>query len=198
MFKAFVDITNVKHDKITVKIITSNPRKKLFRWIYEVVRDFGYSYLTYIRFAYIFDRYKSNTEIPSNIYQLVGITCLFIAAKISEPKCLNISEYSLVTDSAFHADQIKSMESVILNEINFGIDDQLEIFEFIRNNDLIKNIILCYLIETKENPDLNYLSKNVERIYSCYLENNLCEGLEFYLENCKDYEKENGVYAIKL
>ncbi|KAG0418891.1 G2/mitotic-specific cyclin-B1 [Dictyocoela roeselum] len=198
MFRAFVDITNVKHDKISVKIITTNPRKKLFRWIYEVVRDFEYSQVTYIRGVYIFDRYKSSGCIPSNVYQLAGITCLFIAAKISEPRCMNISEYSLVTDNAFSADQIKEMEKIILNAINFRINDPLEIIDLMKNNDLVQNIILCYLMETKESPDLCYLKNESKKILPRYLTDRVCDDLAFYFENSRDYENKKGVYAIKL
>ena len=52
---------------------------------------------------------------------VLGVTCLFIAAKIEEIYPPKLQEFAYVTDGACSEDEILSMELVILKGLNWGL-----------------------------------------------------------------------------
>jgi cyclin E len=57
----------------------------------------------------------------SYINSLLGVTCLFIAAKIEEIYPPKLQEFAYVTDGACSEDEILNMELVILKGLNWGL-----------------------------------------------------------------------------
>lgn len=55
----------------------------------------------------------------SSIYQLIGITCLYIAIKIHQPKCLDISFFMKLSNGQYTNEQIVSLEHRILHTIKW-------------------------------------------------------------------------------
>jgi hypothetical protein len=125
MKRAFHDITNVARKNIKLTIHKSSHRKKLVKWLYEVVEDFEYSQVTFALGIHILDKYTLNKGFDLSEYQLIGITVLFIAAKIEEPKAKSVKDYMEVTDSSVSIREILEKELEILQSFNFDIDLQI-------------------------------------------------------------------------
>ncbi|CAF3367548.1 unnamed protein product [Rotaria socialis] len=106
------------HPAITIKM-----RSVLCDWIIEVSEVYHLHRETYhLAIAYI-DQYLCNTSnLPKAKLQLLGITALFIAAKIEEIYPPRISEFAYVTDKAYYEGDILDMELDILNALNWYIN----------------------------------------------------------------------------
>lgn len=196
--RVFQDITNLQTKRIKVTIHKSSHRKKLLRWIYEVCKDFKYSEFTYIITVLIIDTYTEKNGFDLDEYQLIGITALFIGAKIEEPKTLLVSEYSTITDATFSDLDILKKEKTMLQTIDFNITAKPPQyyfnFDYFNNNfkDLSisekKEILNCFIAVQLEqnmctkNMFLLYLEavREMENVLSSYL---FSESIRFYIEN---------------
>ena len=70
----------------------------------------------------LIDRYLAKTEeVPKTRLQLLGVTCLFVAAKIEEIYPPKLGEFTYVTDGACSDEEILQMELVVLKELNWGL-----------------------------------------------------------------------------
>lgn len=127
---AFQDITNFTSKRIKLTIHKSTHRRKLLRWIYEVCRDFKYSLYTYTTTVLIIDKYTEKNGLELGEYQLIGISSLFLAAKIEESKTRRVSEYSLVTDKAFTGQDIIRKEWAIFESLGHELHLKLPQFFF--------------------------------------------------------------------
>ena len=54
-------------------------------------------------------------------HNVLGVTCLFIAAKIEEIYPPKLQEFAFVTDGACSEDEIIQMELVVLKGLNWGL-----------------------------------------------------------------------------
>lgn len=120
--KVLQDISNIpKNIKLTVHKIPK--RIKLIRWLFEVCVDFKYKPYTHIRSVIMLDKYlkKYNKTSNSSIVdlQLIGISILFVSAKIEETKIKNIAEYVAVTDFTYSKNDILKYEYKILKFFSF-------------------------------------------------------------------------------
>lgn len=146
---AFLDITNITSKRIKLTIHKSAHRQKLLRWIYEVCRDFRYSLYTYTTTVLIIDKYteKNGFELPR--YQLIGISSLFLAAKIEESVTKPVSEYSMVTDRAFTEKEIVQWEWMIFESL--GHELYMRLPQFFFNPDYFrKHFSFLRLVQKKE------------------------------------------------
>ncbi|CAG9118059.1 hypothetical protein JYU34_003686 [Plutella xylostella] len=90
-------------------------RAILLDWLNEVCEVYKLHRETFHLTVDYVDRYLSNTEdVQKGRLQLVGITCLFIAAKVEEVYPPKIGEFAYVTDGACTADEILLEELLIL------------------------------------------------------------------------------------
>lgn len=196
--RVFQDITNLQTKRIKVTIHKSAHRKKLVRWIYEVCKDFKYLEYTYIITVLIIDTYTEKHGFDLEEYQLIGITALFIGAKIEEPTTHLVSEYAAVTDGAFSEQEIIKKEAAMLETINFNITAKLPQFYF--NLDYFNNnfkefslaekkeILNCFIAAQLEqnvctkNMFLLYLEavREMETAFNTFL---YSESIRFYIEN---------------
>lgn len=119
--QVFHDITNINKKNIKLTIHKSAHRRKLLRWLYEVTRDFKYEQSTFGIAVYILDTYTQKYGFELNNYQLLGITSLFIAAKMEESKLKGINDYVQVTDCYVKEEEILLMERHIINIHSFDI-----------------------------------------------------------------------------
>lgn len=119
--RAFQDITNSKIKNIKLVIHKSSHRKKLLRWIFEVCNDFEYSNVTYVTAVLIIDSFTEKCGFEVEEYQMIGITCLFIAAKIEESVTKKVSDYSMVTDNTFTPEQIMQKEREIVSALDYNL-----------------------------------------------------------------------------
>lgn len=106
------------HPAITLKM-----RSVLCDWLIEVCEVYHLHRETYhLAVAYV-DQYLSNTNhLAKAKLQLLGITSLFIAAKIEEIYPPRISEFAYVTDKAYSESDILDMELDVMNALNWYIN----------------------------------------------------------------------------
>jgi len=82
---------------------------------------------------------------PKSQLQLVGITCLLVAAKYEEIMCPTIGDCVYVTDYTYNKKQVADMEMKILSALNFNIGRPLPLHflrRFTMAADVIKKFIL--------------------------------------------------------
>lgn len=108
--------------------LNTKMRSVLCDWLIEVCEVYNLHRETYhLAIAYI-DQYLSNTSnLPKSKLQLLGITSLFIAAKIEEIYPPRIAEFAYVTDKAYYEGDILEMELDIMNSLNWYINPMTSI-----------------------------------------------------------------------
>ena len=198
--RVFQDITNLQSKNIKLTIHKSSHRKKLLRWIYEVCGDFRYSSYTYITTLIIIDAYTEKNGFDINEYQLIGISALFLSAKIEEPVTKKVKEYSLVTDNGYSVKEIIEKEKEILELLEYNIKIKLPHsyfnLDYFRNNFLvleveekreILNCIIAALMERSsytKNMFLLYLEavREMEMVLNSSI---VDPDVQFYLDNNK-------------
>lgn len=95
-------------------------RAILLDWLNEVCEVYKLHRETYYLALDYLDRYLStNVSISKTFLQLIGITCLFIAAKVEEIYPPKLSEFSYVTDGACSDEDILKQELVILTALKW-------------------------------------------------------------------------------
>lgn len=98
------------------KSVSPRMRAILLDWLMEVASVYHLRRVTYYLSVDYFDRFLSiRPDIPKSLLQLVGITCLYIAAKVEEIYPPNLSEFAYVCDGACKSKEIVSCELLILN-----------------------------------------------------------------------------------
>lgn len=99
-------------------------RAILLDWIMEVCEVYKLRRVTYYLAVDYIDRYLTiNPDVPKTQLQLVGVTCLFMAAKLEEIYPPKISEFSYVCDGACTDAEILTFEILILNVSSYLIEN---------------------------------------------------------------------------
>lgn len=97
-------------------------RTILFDWLSEVAHECKFHRETYHLALDFIDRYLSTqTNIGKLQLQLIGTTCLFLAAKFEEIRPPTVNEFADLTDGACRPEDIIDNEVVILSAINWEI-----------------------------------------------------------------------------
>eukprot|EP00096_Caligus_rogercresseyi_P011785 TRINITY_DN4758_c0_g1_i1.p1 TRINITY_DN4758_c0_g1~~TRINITY_DN4758_c0_g1_i1.p1 ORF type:complete len:503 (-),score=137.21 TRINITY_DN4758_c0_g1_i1:1108-2616(-) len=97
-------------------------RAILLDWLIEVCEVYRLHRETFYLAVDFIDRYLSLTvDMPKNKLQLIGVSCLFIGAKIEEIYPPKLKEFAYVTDGACSEEQILEMELVILKALNWSL-----------------------------------------------------------------------------
>lgn len=98
-------------------------RAILLDWLIEVCEVYKLHRETYYLALDYLDRYLStNISISKTFLQLIGITCLFIAAKVEEIYPPKLSEFAYVTDGACCEEDILKQELIILTALKWQIN----------------------------------------------------------------------------
>lgn len=114
----------LNEDAIMEKHSTLQPRMRsiLVDWMIEVSEVYTLHRETLYLAIDFLDRFLGNcTDIPRTRLQLVGVTCLFIAAKIEEIYPPKLHRFAFVTDGACSEEAIMQMELVVLKKLNWGL-----------------------------------------------------------------------------
>ncbi|XP_048779735.1 G1/S-specific cyclin-E-like [Ostrea edulis] len=97
-------------------------RSILLDWIIEVCEVYRLHRETFYLSVDFIDRFLSTTKnVMKHQLQLVGITALFIAAKLEEIYPPKLAEFAYVTDGACSETEILEQELVILKELNWDL-----------------------------------------------------------------------------
>ncbi|OQS54705.1 ccnb2 [Ecytonucleospora hepatopenaei] len=138
------DITNIDVTNIKVTIHKKEHKKILYSWLNDVSREFSYHHITFLTSILILEKYTDKYVYLLSDYQLIGISSLYIAAKIEETKTKPIEAYAKVTDETFSKEQIHKMEMQILDYLNYDINSILpgtlfknfDVIEMLRKNNV--------------------------------------------------------------
>jgi len=97
-------------------------RAILLDWLIEVCEVYRLHRETFYLAVDFLDRYLGMAEsVPKNRLQLVGVTCLFIGAKLEEIYPPKLQEFAYVTDGACNEEEILQMELEILKRLNWSL-----------------------------------------------------------------------------
>lgn len=97
-------------------------RAILLDWLIEVCEVYKLHRETYYLAVDYLDRYLStNKRVQKTHLQLIGITCLFIAAKVEEIYPPKIAEFAYVTDGACLEEDILQHEIILLQALDWSI-----------------------------------------------------------------------------
>ncbi|KAK0142654.1 G1/S-specific cyclin-E1 [Merluccius polli] len=103
-------------------------RAILLDWLMEVSEVYKLHRETYHLAQDYFDRFMATqSNVFKSTLQLIGITCLFIAAKMEEMYPPKVHQFAYVTDEACTEDEILSMEVIIMKELNWSLSPQTPI-----------------------------------------------------------------------
>ena len=101
--------------------INEGMRGILVDWLVEVAEEYRLVPDTlYLSVAYI-DRYLSRTLVRRSRLQLVGVTCMLIAAKYEEIYPPEVREFCYITDNTYTAPQVLECERRVLDTLNFEL-----------------------------------------------------------------------------
>jgi G2/mitotic-specific cyclin 2 len=179
--KTFLDITNVVRKNIKLTVHKSCHRKKLLKWLYEVLNDFEYSQVTFATAIFIIDRYTEVRGLDLAEYQLIGIAALFLSAKIEERHCKGIEDYIHVTDNSYGRSEILEKEAEMLRIFDFNLLLKLP-HAFLRP---------WYLEKVTDKYQLKQRQEIFFCAFSYIMEKNACGGniRWVYLEGIREAEK---------
>jgi cyclin E len=114
----------LKNEKILERhpSLVDSYRTILFDWLSEVSHECKFHRETYHLALDFIDRYLAATSnIGKYQLQLIGTTCLFLAAKYEEIRPPTVNEFAELTDGACRPEEIIDNEVVILSAINWNI-----------------------------------------------------------------------------
>lgn len=120
----------IKDDKYKrdANLLTKHPnldsrmRSILIDWLSEVSQEFRLQRETFYLAVDFIDRYLSNnSDVLRSSLQLIGITSLFIAAKIEEIYPPKLPSIAHVTDGACTEDEIIEEELVIMQSLGWSL-----------------------------------------------------------------------------
>lgn len=101
--------------------ITNSMRTILVDWLVEVAEEYRLSAPTLNTAVSYIDRFLSEMGVQRGKLQLVGVTCMLLAAKYEEIYPPAVEEFVYITDNTYTREQIMKMEHVVLNVLGFDM-----------------------------------------------------------------------------
>ncbi|CAN6329039.1 unnamed protein product [Urochloa humidicola] len=99
--------------------LSPSMRAILIDWLVEVAEEYRLvSDTLYLTVNYI-DRYLSGNRISRQRLQLLGVSCMLIAAKREEICAPQVEEFCYITDNTYFRDEVLKMEASVLNCLKF-------------------------------------------------------------------------------
>ncbi|XP_063780204.1 G1/S-specific cyclin-E2 [Pseudophryne corroboree] len=102
--------------------LNTDMRSILLDWLLEVSEVYTLHRETFYLAQDFFDRFMLTQKyVSKSMLQLIGVTALFIAAKLEEIYPPKLHEFAYVTDGACSEDEIMEMELVILKALKWEL-----------------------------------------------------------------------------
>ena len=114
------------------KCLKQNMRMILFDWLFDLCQKWKMKLRTFVITVTFTDAVLIRCTVTKEIFQLVGLACLFIAGKFEEIYPPSLEEYLDSCNNAYSREQLLQIETIILNSIQFNlvILNHLDILEF--------------------------------------------------------------------
>lgn len=113
-----LSISNVNADVVQ---LNEQWREKICEWCYQVVDHFDYNReVVNVAMSYL-DRYLSQCTVNRRIFQLVGMTSLYLAIKLFEGNHLHLPSLVGISRGYFHAEHILAMEETMLHALSWNL-----------------------------------------------------------------------------
>ncbi|KAH9534307.1 hypothetical protein CY35_18G101000 [Sphagnum magellanicum] len=101
--------------------ISTSMRGILVDWLVEVAEEYKLVPDTlYFTISYI-DRYLSGNVVARQRLQLLGVSCMLIAAKYEEICAPQVEEFCYITDNTYRREEVLEMERLVLNHLKFEL-----------------------------------------------------------------------------
>jgi cyclin B len=113
--------------------LKSKMRTILVDWLIQVHHRFELLQETLYLTIIILDRFLQSSTVPRAKLQLAGVTAMLIASKYEEMYAPEVTDFEYITDKAFTAKQILSMEVLMLKTLDFNLGCPLP-WHFLRRN----------------------------------------------------------------
>ncbi|XP_026863201.2 G2/mitotic-specific cyclin-B2 [Electrophorus electricus] len=132
--------------------INERMRALLVDWLIQVHSRFQLLQETLYMTVAILDRFLQVQPVSRRKLQLVGVTAMLVASKYEEMYVPEVGDFAYITDNAFTKLQIREMEMLILQELNFALGRPLPL-HFLRraskagNADAEKHTLAKYFLE---------------------------------------------------
>jgi len=101
--------------------VNAKMREILIDWLVEVHFKFKLKPETLFLTVNIIDRFLERKLVSRSRLQLVGCTCMLIAAKYEEIFSPEVKDFVYISDKAYTKEQIIHMEGVILSALQFNL-----------------------------------------------------------------------------
>jgi len=101
--------------------ITNSMRAILVDWLVEVAEEYKMNAETLYLACNFIDRFLSQMSVLRNKLQLVGTSCMYIAAKYEEIIPPGVNEFVYITDDTYTKRQVLRMEHLLLRIMDFHI-----------------------------------------------------------------------------
>lgn len=101
--------------------INQQMRGILIDWLVEVAEEYKLKPETLHLAVNYIDRFLAKLPVQRGKLQLVGITCMLIAAKYEEIYAPAVDEFVYISDNTYTRDEVLKMESVVLNHLGFEL-----------------------------------------------------------------------------
>lgn len=101
--------------------ITHHMRSILVDWLVEVGEEYKLSSQTLFLAVNYIDRLLGIRAVNRHKLQLVGITCMLVAAKYEEIYPPTIQEFVYISDNTYSKKDVLNMESILLTSLQFNL-----------------------------------------------------------------------------
>ena len=101
--------------------INPTMRGILVDWLVEVAEEYKLLSDTLYLSANYIDRVLSSMSVVRSELQLVGVTCMLVAAKYEEIYAPQVEEFCYITDNTYTRTQVVDMERKILDTLRFEL-----------------------------------------------------------------------------
>ena len=150
-------------------------RSILLDWLVEVAAEYHLQAQTiFLCVAYV-DRFLAQTPIDRRRLQLVGITCMLIAAKYWEIYPPTIDDFVYISDHTYDKEQVLDMERAVLTSLKFQLTTPTA-WEFGRRltrdcaQEQVEQALMDYLLEAfVQEPAFLHHRPSVVAASACYL-----------------------------
>lgn len=101
--------------------LTALMRRVLVEWMFEVTLQYKLQQETFLLAVNIMDRYLCKRAVSMRAFQLLGTTCLWIAAKYEEVAPPPAQYMVDMTDNSYTAEDLKVLERDVLAQLNYEL-----------------------------------------------------------------------------